>query len=84
MRRAATIIAYAGAGAFAAALAGYLVGAVAGVVMTWQNNRMPGAPYGSYVWWANFVGMLIAMFTWPFGILFGLVFALARKTNRLR
>ena len=83
MRRVTRIFAYAVAGALAAALAGYLIGGVVGLVLTWENNRMPGTPDGSYIWWANFVGMLVAMFTWPFGILFGLIVALHRKDSSL-
>jgi hypothetical protein len=66
-------------GTIAAAIAGYLGGALGGLAMTFYNNNlMTGAsPQGSYVWWANFCGWLIACFAFlpggGIGFLFGLV-----------
>lgn len=78
--RAIKIIGCAAFGTLAAALAGYLIGAAAGLGMTWHNNhRLIDSPQGSYLFWANFTGLIIAMFTWPIGILIGLIVGLSRK-----
>ena len=52
------------AGAIIATIAGYLVGAICGLTMTFYNNNFmtDTSPQGSYLWWANFCGYLIAIF----------------------
>ena len=76
------LLGYALAGAITAAAAGYLIGAIMGIAMTWHNNNvLTDAPSGSYVFWANFMGYMIAIFTCPLGIFFGLIFGLSRYTN---
>ena len=80
--RAMKLLGYALAGAITAATAGYVIGAIIGLAMTWHNNNvLTDAPYGSYYFWANFIGYMIAIFTWPLGILFGLIFGLSRYPN---
>ena len=74
-------------GALAGALCGYLTGALVGVIQTWQNNRMPDTPYGSYTWWANFFGLMLAAFAWlpgaGVGFFWGLI-GVARRRARLK
>jgi len=69
-------------GAVAGALCGYSVGALLGVVETWQNNRMPDTPYGSYTWWANFFGLMLAAFAWLPGAVVGLFWGLIGVARR--
>ena len=80
--RAMKLLGYVIAGALTAAAAGYMLGAIIGIAMTWHNNNvLTDAPYGSYVFWANFMGYMIAIFTWPLGIIAGLILGLRRNTN---
>lgn len=79
----ARVIGYTLLGALATLLVGYLLGAMVGIRLTWENNNMPDTPYGSYSWWANFVGLITAIFAWLpgafFGFLWGLIDVLKRR-----
>jgi len=61
-----------------AAVIAYLCGAVAGLAMTWENNRNPQLPAGSYLWWANFMGVLFMTFASLPGALAGLLWGAAK------
>jgi hypothetical protein len=81
MARAMKLLGYMLTGAIAAAAVGYVIGAIIGVAMTWHNNNvLTDAPDGSYVFWAQLMGYMIAIFTWPLGIIFGLILGLRRNT----
>ena len=51
-------------GALAGIIVGYICGAMGGLILTAYNNNFltETAPQGSYLWWANFCGYLIAVF----------------------
>ena len=66
------------AGAVGGVLVGYLGGACGGLVLSFYNNYfLPDAPLVGYFWWANFLGVLIAVFTVlpsaGLGLLFGFI-----------
>lgn len=67
----ARVIGYTLLGALATTLGGYLFGAIIGLILTWQNNRMLDTPDGSYYWWANFVGLIVVVFAWLPGAIIG-------------
>ncbi|MBA3320037.1 MAG: hypothetical protein H0T45_01145 [Pyrinomonadaceae bacterium] len=77
----ARLIGFAALGALALAIGGYLLGVVAGLGLTWYNNHLLSdtAPQGSYLFWAHFMGQLFAFFSWPVGIVCGLLYGLRRK-----
>jgi TonB family protein len=61
--RAAKIFGFAVIGTIAMATVGYVLGTLIGIVMTWHNNNiLTGVPLGSYLFWANFMGLMTAMF----------------------
>lgn len=60
--------------------AGFLIGAIFGIVMTWENNNMRlDSPQGSYRFWACFTGVYAAAIAFPIGIFVGLIIGLTRK-----
>lgn len=68
------------AGALAGIVVGYVCGAVCGLIMTAYNNNYltDTAPQGGYLWWANFMGYLLAVFAVLPGAAAGFVTCLAR------
>jgi hypothetical protein len=60
--------------------AGFLIGAIFGIVMTWENNNMRlDSPQGSYRFWGWFTGLYAAAVALPIGILLGLNIGLTRN-----
>ncbi len=64
LKIAGLFLGYTFAGGVAGAVGGYVCGAVGGLILTAYNNNFltETAPQGSYLWWANFCGYLIAVF----------------------
>ncbi len=67
-------------GALAGIVGGYICGAVGGLILTAYNNNIltETAPQGSYLWWANFGGYLLAVFAVLPGAAAGFITCLAR------
>ncbi len=68
-------------GALTGIVGGYICGAVGGLILTFYNNNFltETAPQGSYLWWANFCGYLIAVFAVLPGAAAGFVTCLAKE-----
>lgn len=65
------------------AVGGYGLGAILGLVLTWYNNALlEDAPHGSYAWWANFLGVFVAVFSTPVGLLLGILYGVGRVRTR--
>ena len=64
LKSTAILLAYLFAGTVAATIAGYLCGALVGLVMTFHNNNFLSdtSPPGGYLWWANLLGYIFAVF----------------------
>ena len=75
-----TLITWTIIGAAVAAVAGYLCGAAGGLALTFYNNNfMPDAPAGSYLWWANFMGYIAAVWLVLPGAVGGLIVSLLKS-----
>jgi len=75
--------AYTLTGAFAAIIIGYTCGAIGGLALTFYNNNfMVETAQGSYLWWANFGGYLIAVFSSVPGLIAGFMFGLIKFLNQ--
>ena len=80
LKLAAICIIWAIIGAAVAAIAGYLCGAAGGLALTFYNNNfLPDAPQGSYLWWANFVGYIMAVLMVLPGAVVGLIVSLIKS-----
>lgn len=73
------------AGAVGGVLVGYLGGAGGGLILSFYNNYfLPDAPLVRYFWWANFLGVLIAVFAVLPGAGGGLLFGFIRISESER
>ncbi len=80
LKLAAICIIWAIIGAAVAAIAGYLCGAAGGLALTFYNNNfLPDAPQGSYLWWANFVGYIAAVWLVLPGAVAGLIVSFVKS-----
>jgi hypothetical protein len=64
------------------ALIAYLCGALFGLAMTLENNLKPQSTAGSYLWWANFMGVLFMTFASLPGAFIGLLWGIAARFGK--
>lgn len=60
------------------AAAGYVLGAVVGAILAWSDNATLTSAHASYMFWANFMGVFVAVFSTPIGVVLGLLYGIGR------
>ena len=61
-------------------VAGFLIGTLLGLGMTWHNNNvLSDSPQGSYILWSRFTGLYGSAIALPIGLVLGLIIGITRR-----